>query len=183
MWFLWCFLTFLVVIFSTSQLIAYVISFIRYPYMMEGMHKKDVQCIVGGLILHSVITIVWTVTVCVISSIRQHWIAIITTVVIGIILSIIGIRTDDKLKHNFGEVTGYNRRHEIERKLSSLIGMLKSKIKPLEELEDSKSDKDGLSLEDISMMDLLDDEEQEEELLEEQEDEGLSFDDFEELDD
>ena len=172
MWFLWCFLTFLVVIFSTSQLIAYVISFIRYPYMMEGMHKKDVQCIVGGLILHSVITIVWTVTVCVISSIRQHWIAIITTVVIGIILSIIGIRTDDKLKHNFGEVTGYNRRQRIEQKLSSLIGMLKSKIKPL---EDSKSDKDGLSLEDISMMDLLDDEEQE--------DEGLSFDDFEELDD
>jgi len=50
-------------------------------------------------------------------------------------------------------------------------------------LEDCECDNNGLSLEDISMMDLLDDEEQEDELLEEQEDEGLSFDDFEELDD
>ena len=138
MWFLWCFLTFLVVIFSTSQLIAYVISFIRYPYMMEDMHKKDVQCVIGGLILHSVITIVWTVIVCVISSIRQHWIAIIISVIIGLVLSIVGIRSDDKLKHNFGEVTGYNRRKKIEKDLNQLVEVFKCKLNQTEEIEDEE---------------------------------------------
>lgn len=50
-------------------------------------------------------------------------------------------------------------------------------------LEDCECDNQGLSFEDIALMDMLDEEEEGQQELEDEEDDNLSFDDFEALDD
>lgn len=55
MWFVWCLITFLVIIFSTSQLISYYICFKRYPELTKNMLDNNKRVIIVGSILHIII--------------------------------------------------------------------------------------------------------------------------------
>lgn len=121
MWFLWCLITFLVVIFSSSQIISYMTCFIRYPEMMEDMSDTNKKLVVGGVILHCGINLLWIILVCVIPSIREHWLAILIVAIICLIIGIYNVRKDPHLKQNFAELTGYNKRKRIEKELNQVV--------------------------------------------------------------
>ena len=114
MWFLWALITFLVVIFSTAQIISYVICFLRYPELMEDMPAKNKSMIIGGLILHAIINVTWIIVVCMVSAIREHWIAIVITAAIALFFSINGIRNDETLYSTFKNLTGAEEKEKTQ---------------------------------------------------------------------
>lgn len=141
MWFLWCFITFLVVVFSSSQIVSYLVCFLRYPEMMEDINNTDKKVIIGGIVLHGFINILWLILVCVIPAIREHWIAILIVFIVCLFISVYGVRQDQNLKHNFGEVTGYNKRKKLEEELNQIVEQYK-KIMPQDKNVNDDQDTD-----------------------------------------
>ena len=121
MWFVWGAITFFVVVFSTSQLISYYICFERYPEMTKDMSSDNKIVISLGIILHSVINIVWLILICVIPAISIYWWVCLITAIISLIIGISRVRSDPNLKKNFANLTGYTQRKEIEDHLNLLI--------------------------------------------------------------
>lgn len=160
MWFLWSLITFLVVIFSTSQIVSYVVCFLKYPEMMVNIPTSNKKMIIGGLLLHSCINIAWIVLVCVIPMIREHWIAILIVSVISIFIGIYGVKSDFNLKKNFANLTGYDRRCKLEDEIDQLMKKYDIKIDEAEEVEEE-------SINDMS--------EQQKEILKEIEDSEISY--------
>lgn len=46
MWFVWSLITFLVVIFSSSQIVSYITCFIKYPEMMKDMSNSNKKLVI-----------------------------------------------------------------------------------------------------------------------------------------
>ncbi len=117
MWFLWGLITFLIVTFSTSQIISYIVCFLRYPVLMSNMPDKNKNWIVGGLILHFIINIIWIILICTINIINQYYIAILISTAIALFFSIDGISHDPNLYQNFKKLTGAEEREKIKDKV------------------------------------------------------------------
>lgn len=106
MWFLWSLITFVVILFSTSQLLAYIVCFLRYPELLVDLPAKNKRLIVGGMCLHAAINLTWIVLVCSIPAIRQHGLAIGITAAIGLVISLRGVWNDHaQMYANFCQLT------------------------------------------------------------------------------
>ena len=88
---IWCLITILVVIFSTSQLISLIISYIKFPEITKEMTTETKNKLYISATLHTIINIIWIALVILIDSIRENWIAITITAVIMIIIVFIVI--------------------------------------------------------------------------------------------
>lgn len=139
MWFLWAVVAFLVVMFSTSQLISYIICFMRYPELMKDIPDRNKNMIIGGLVLHSSINLIWVVLICSISAIGQHYIAIIISTILALIFSISGIRSDPNLYQNFKKLTGVEDRERIEEQLTNYVNKIKESL-PTNRIKNSNSE-------------------------------------------
>lgn len=128
MWLLCAVVAFLIVIFSTSQILAYIVCFLRYPELMEDMPTKNKKLICVGLILHSCINIVWIILICLIETIKQNYLSIIISSVIALIISIFGVCEDPNLYKNFKQLTGVDKREKVEEELINYINNLKKNL-------------------------------------------------------
>ena len=128
MWFVWSLITFLIVIFSSSQIASYLVCFMRYPEMMEDMSDSNKKLVICGVTLHSCINILWLILVCVVPAIREYWVAILVVAVICLMIGIYNVRKDPHLKQNFAELTGYSKRKRIEKELNQVVDNYKKII-------------------------------------------------------
>lgn len=136
MWFLWSLITFLIVIFSTAQIIAYIICFLRYPELMEGMPARNRNTIVFGLVLHTIINVAWVIVVCCVTSVREHWIAIMVTAAIALFFSISGIRNDSSLYSTFKRLTG-----KCDDEIDDYMQTVNARLERLKRINDAQTAK------------------------------------------
>lgn len=103
---LWCLITILIVIFSTSQLISFVASYKKYPDLYKKTTYKKKQLIYFSMLFHSFINIGWIALVSTIEIIRRDWVAIFITAIIMIIITIIVInKNQNDLKDDTKNLT------------------------------------------------------------------------------
>lgn len=121
MWFLWGLITFFIVIFSSSQIVSYIVCFMRYPEMMENMQKYNKNLIIGGLVLHTIIHIVGLTLICLIPCIRRYWWVCLLVFIIGLCIGISSVKKDATLKQNFAKLTGYEDRERIRKQVEDYI--------------------------------------------------------------
>lgn len=146
MWFLWGLITFLIVIFSSSQIVSYVVCFLRYPEMMENMQCSNKRLIIGGLILHTFIHLIWIVLICVIPIITKYWWVCLVVAIIGLSIGISNVRTDTTLKQNFAKLTGFENRNKMKNELDTITTNYQKLIKAnSQKLKNEKSDEKTLT--------------------------------------
>lgn len=103
---LWCLITILIVIFSTSQLVSFVASYKKYPDLYKKTTYKKKQLIYFSMLFHSFINIGWIALVSTIEIIRRDWVAIFITAIIMIIITIIVInKNQNDLKDDTKNLT------------------------------------------------------------------------------
>jgi hypothetical protein len=125
MWFLWASATFLVVMFSTSQLLAYISCFYRFPEMMKDLPPERKRMILIGFLLHLAITIIWIVLVCTVNTINKHYVAVLISGAIALVIAILGVANDKiTLYQNFRELTGKADEEREEQKRQEIRGMI-----------------------------------------------------------
>lgn len=99
--YLWCFITILITLFSTSQIVSFIVCSLKYPDYYKLAEKSGQKNAQSSMAIHIIINIVWFLLFVSISEIRKNWGAILITFSITMILVIIFACNDKTIENDY----------------------------------------------------------------------------------